>query len=329
MQQVAIFAAYEDLHALTVARRLVDLGADPIVVNTAALGTGWRVNFYSEDGGRKFSLREPATGSEICFETLAGVWLRRTPPIEIDPAVAQAEIRSFCQDEFVELLLGAMYLFPNVINHPAADRAANRKALQLATARELGFNVPPTLISNDADGIRDFVRSCPNGAVFKILSNTRFQFTETRVFEESHWPLLEATRFAPTIFQTRIKPREHLRVTVVDDDLFVANLRTTKLEAMWDWRLDRDCSITPGTLNAADSERVLAMQRRFGLRYGALDFIVDEDGDTWFLENNPGGQFLFVEIHAGLPISEAIARSLLRPATSSPNPAYAASPAFE
>jgi hypothetical protein len=53
------------------------------------------------------------------------------------------------------------------------------------------------------------------------------------------------------------------------------------------------------------------LMRRLGLRYGALDFIVDRDGTAFFLENNPGGQFLFAEIHANLPISAAIADALI------------------
>jgi glutathione synthase/RimK-type ligase-like ATP-grasp enzyme len=33
----------------------------------------------------------------------------------------------------------------------------------------------------------------------------------------------------------------------------------------------------------------------YGLQYGAIDLIVTPDGRHVFLENNPGGQFLFVE----------------------------------
>ena len=47
-----------------------------------------------------------------------------------------------------------------------------------------------------------------------------------------------------------------------------------------------------------------------GLRYAALDFIVDAEGEAWFLTSDPGGEFLSAEIQAGLPISDAVAGAL-------------------
>lgn len=47
-----------------------------------------------------------------------------------------------------------------------------------------------------------------------------------------------------------------------------------------------------------------------GLRYGAFDFRVDRDGAPWFLECNPEGQYLWIEIETGLAISRAIAFAL-------------------
>lgn len=57
-----------------------------------------------------------------------------------------------------------------------------------------------------------------------------------------------------------------------------------------------------------------------GLAYAAFDFAEDTDGIWWFLECNQGGQFGFVELETGQPVSEAVARWLsqvpahLRPA---------------
>lgn len=47
-----------------------------------------------------------------------------------------------------------------------------------------------------------------------------------------------------------------------------------------------------------------------GLRFGALDFIVDPDGQWWFLEINPNGQWAWIEDEIGLPISSALADAL-------------------
>jgi glutathione synthase/RimK-type ligase-like ATP-grasp enzyme len=49
----------------------------------------------------------------------------------------------------------------------------------------------------------------------------------------------------------------------------------------------------------------------FGLNYGAIDIIVTTDDRYVFLEVNPVGEFFWLELYAGLPISHAIADLLL------------------
>jgi hypothetical protein len=47
-----------------------------------------------------------------------------------------------------------------------------------------------------------------------------------------------------------------------------------------------------------------------GLNFGALDLIEDTSGKIWFIENNAGGQWAYVEQATGLPIGKAIAELL-------------------
>ncbi|WP_329091666.1 hypothetical protein [Streptosporangium sp. NBC_01469] len=50
--------------------------------------------------------------------------------------------------------------------------------------------------------------------------------------------------------------------------------------------------------------------RDLGLRFGALNFVVDHEGRYWFLEVNPCGQWDWNQAATGLPISDAIADEL-------------------
>jgi hypothetical protein len=59
---------------------------------------------------------------------------------------------------------------------------------------------------------------------------------------------------------------------------------------------------------------VRALLARLRLRYGALDFSVDERGQWWFLEVNPSGQWLWLDERLHLGIAEAIADALTKPA---------------
>ena len=49
---------------------------------------------------------------------------------------------------------------------------------------------------------------------------------------------------------------------------------------------------------------------RLNLRYGAIDFICDQQGELWFLEINPNGQWAWIENLTGYPIAAAIADEL-------------------
>ena len=49
-----------------------------------------------------------------------------------------------------------------------------------------------------------------------------------------------------------------------------------------------------------------------GLVYGAMDFIVTPQLEFVFLENNPFGQYLWLEIETGVPLTEAMCDLLQR-----------------
>ena len=54
----------------------------------------------------------------------------------------------------------------------------------------------------------------------------------------------------------------------------------------------------------------MALVRRLGLRYGAIDLILTPEGDYVFLEINPNGQWQWIEEPTGLPITSALCDEL-------------------
>ena len=73
-------------------------------------------------------------------------------------------------------------------------------------------------------------------------------------------------------------------------------------------------AITLFTRSAMDGglpEEIADKCRRYlqhmGLNFGCFDFIVTPDGEYVFLECNPNGQWLWVELATGLKIADAIA----------------------
>jgi hypothetical protein len=306
---ILVIAEPHDIHARVVARQLELRGVDHAVANAADFPQRLHMSAHYDGGRLAVSMKN---GSAILDrDDVDAVWMRRFRAHEISPTIADDAVAAFAYQEARDLFLGWIASVRDVINPRNAEWQAELKPFQLFAAQEVGLRIPRTLISNAAQEIRDFVGTLDGEAIFKVMSPTQFQFTATTVFEERHLPLLAAADLAPTIFQERIRAKRHLRITVVDDETFTASIEPLREEALLDWRLDRDPKMEPFALPASVEQGIQALRRRLGLRYGAIDMILDENGEYVFLEINPGGQFLFVEIHLGLPISAAIADALV------------------
>lgn len=55
------------------------------------------------------------------------------------------------------------------------------------------------------------------------------------------------------------------------------------------------------------AEKCVRLLKELGLGFGAIDMLVDSAGEYWFLENDPNGQWAYVEQATGQPIGKAIA----------------------
>ncbi len=318
---VVIVSSPADVHALAVVAAVDDAGGEAVLFDTSRYPASIDVALSYGHGGSTIGVGPlPAAGDAaseagmpaVAWPDVSGIWYRRFQPFGVPDAVRDQEVRNFCVNECREVFFSLLEMSPNVINRPSADAVAGRKPYQLARAAALGLDVPETLITNDPDKARQFWLDLDGEVIFKILSNTRTQFTQTRALGAAEIDQLPALRYAPAIFQRKLEPANHLRVTVVDQHVFAARLTTTRPEARYDWRLDRDVSIEAAGLSAATAGKIRTLMDDLGLRYGAIDFVVTADGREWFLEVNPSGQFLFVEIETGQPISRTIAESLLK-----------------
>jgi hypothetical protein len=305
---VIIMSPLNDVHSLAVQSRLIQqLGKEATIIDAADYPGRWNIDMFvgSENG---FTLSSDE--SVISSDQIEGLWLRRVQPPAISDEVITSEARSFCQSETRDFITGFLATFPNVVNKRDSEYISSKKPYQLRVAADIGLRVPDTLISTNPSMIRSFYDRHVGNVIFKVLTPTKFQFTETRLLEREFLDYLDSAVFAPTIFQERVKARIHLRITVVDREIFCASVEPTRPHALLDWRLDRAPIIRATTVPDEVAEKLIMLCDALNLRYGAIDVILSEDGEYTFLEINPGGQFLFVEIQTGQPISLAIAKSL-------------------
>ncbi len=241
------------------------------------------------------------------------VWWRRPRRPEAPAALDAGQQRLF-DGEWRHAIDGLVQAVPGFwVNDPARDEAARMKLLQLEAARRAGLPVPRTLVTSSLAEARRFLAGCRRGAVVKSLSSFKEGGLTRRTGPRD--PALPARLAAgPAILQERVDGLD-VRVTAVGRRLFAvatdarAGGNPDDVRADW-WKAV--ASSRPIELPAALARRLLALQRRLGLAYGAIDLRRRRDGGWAFLEVNPAGQWLQFEAATGLPITASLAALLAR-----------------
>jgi hypothetical protein len=109
---------------------------------------------------------------------ISAVWYRRPAPPKLASDLP-ASTAVWARSEAREALLGVWRTLDAVwVNHPYCNRVAESKLNQLQLARELGFEVPATLVSNDRDAVREFMADHPGGVICKPLQDGRVPIDE-------------------------------------------------------------------------------------------------------------------------------------------------------
>jgi glutathione synthase/RimK-type ligase-like ATP-grasp enzyme len=247
------------------------------------------------------------------------VWLKASRmPGTAAPPIRDPVVREFVDQDCSAFLSSAWdFLGARCVpGPPSAMMAGQLKAPQLRRAAALGFEIPRTSFTNDPDAFLALHRERSGKIVTKVtgsllvrrqIGEEFFRYTEpvtTRDVAFAH-----AISYCPIIVQAYVPKRLELRITVVGDEVFAAEIHSQQSNhTRHDWRR-YDLRLTPHRIHElprATAERCRRLVESLGLRYGAIDLILTPDGRYVFLEINPGGQYLWIEQATGLPISEAL-----------------------
>lgn len=292
-----------DLHSIEVALALEARGAEPLLWFGADFPTLLAGSIEVRDGRTGWELRGldlPQAGPPF-----DGVWLRRpTAPVlpgSLHPAdrpVAEREVREFVSGLYQLAAPGAFWV------NPLASRGrAESKPVQLAEAARLGFAVPPTLLSNDPQRIREFLGELRGRAIYKPFYPAGWEGEATTAvlgtseIEDEDLPPDEILRATPGIFQARVEKAYELRVTAFGGFLAAARIDS---QAIPEARIDSRAGgprlpMRPVELPPAVERRCFELMARLGIVFGCFDFAVTPEGEHVFFEVNPAGQFLWVE----------------------------------
>lgn len=309
-KRVLIVTNSYDLHADLVSARLSAMGAAPFRLNLDAFPKDFDVTFSFADGRWSGGLMHLPTRDALPIEEIGAVWMRKKADFSYRSGELLPQEKAYADGEMEHILFSMLYALDCYwMSHPLAVRGASWKGEQLLRAARMGFDVPPSIVTNRRADLEAFRHAVGGDLVFKTLSSPILAADEvaaedriaghlsTTLITEDDEALLEAVAELPSFFQPNVPKAYELRVTVIGDRVFAA-----KIHSQADPRTAIDCrDMSAEILYEAEvppaevSRRCLEFVHSYGLTYGAIDLIVTPEGRYVFLENNPVGQFLFVE----------------------------------
>lgn len=324
---IFIITNKEDVHPTPVIEYLTQKGYPVFRLNTETLLTDYELNWWCDGKEEDFRIKNIRNGLEVYGHDINSVWERRPElPTELMfdncPEIDKHNLGE--AGGFLSFLL--YYLGDRFsIGHHLYDRRAASKMWQLKIAQELGMKVPATCFSNRKTDIVSFASNYEYIALKPIEADSlwldneeEYVFYNRKVKTTSLFDQPE-TAFSQTVsyVQEYIEKSFELRITVVCDECFACKIDSQSMDediGKVDWRQGYDYGLRHEVFKIPDSIQSFCKRflSRMHLNFGSFDFIVTPQNDYVFLECNPNGQWLWIELKTGMKISAAIAEALIK-----------------
>lgn len=247
--------------------------------------------------GIRFS-KENLLVLEKKFEIYDSSLFWRIPKIEIQEVNEINEFEIFNFNKFINYYIEFLSQSSNsMVKHPYSSQAEN-KLIQHKLAHTLGFKVPKTFIGNDKSEVLDWF---DDKVIFKPLqshgvgNNSFIGPTIINRQELSELTILSL----PGIFQNFIEKKYEVRIALWVNDYASCKIDQKSGDYGFDWRVWPKDEFHIELFTPPDSliSRCRKMLQCLNLNFGVFDFIKGKDGNLYFLEVNPAGSYLFIELY--------------------------------
>jgi glutathione synthase/RimK-type ligase-like ATP-grasp enzyme len=318
-----IITSKRDNHVDPVAGHLDATGVPWVRLNTEDFATNVSLSISPADNAAVLTIRD--SGKIVDLREVRAVWFRKPEPASVSHFALQGEALDYVEAELNEVLFGLYALLRDAtwINNPFTTRIAHRKLLQLKVANDVGFATPRTLVTNDPQAAVAFGEALGTDLAIKslgaisVMERSEKGIRQYGIFTR-RISLADLQRVEnkilhmPTLLQEFVEKQYELRITCVGRQIFACRIESRGRDLPADdYRFDTE-NVEHTAYECPELHPPLrAYMEAFALNFGCFDVLIAKNGQAYFLECNPNGQWLWVEKMTGLPISRAIAEELL------------------
>jgi ATP-GRASP peptide maturase of grasp-with-spasm system len=260
----------------------------------------------------------------IFFKDIKIVWFRKFGFLKTyeDEFGKNTDLVKYLYSEFnvlkniiFDLLKEKEWLF-NRNNMPSKLRV-----LEIATKYKL--KIPETVITSSKIKLSVFLDNNNNSILSKSLGDGKniefkgdiFSFYTKRINSIDGLD----DKFSPSVFQKYIDKLYELRIFYLDGSFFsMVIFSQTNPKTIDDFRNYDDQNpnrYEPYNLPKTIEVKLNKMMRKLGLNTGSIDMIKAKDGNYYFLEVNPSGQFGMTSVPCNYPLHELVANYLISKST--------------
>ena len=325
---VFIFTNKNDIHPTNVIKHLASWGVPVFRLNTECLLTDYQFKWWCDENGCDFYIRNIKNNLEVYGHEITAVWERRAmTPKHLPITHRERSINKYNREEAHGFLSFLRYYMRDIysIGSIVEDRPAESKMLQLAVAKSIGAKVPDTCYANYKSAFENLCSKHEMLSLKTINNDSIFVEGEKEyVFYSQKCKSADLMKQAPEAFsqtacylQNYIDKKYELRITVCCNDIVACKIDSQiqgETTGKIDWRQGYDYNLRQEIVEIPDSVKELCLSylKRMKLNFGCFDFIVTPDDEYIFLECNPNGQWLWIELETGFDISEIVARNLTK-----------------
>jgi|CXWK01.1.fsa_nt_gi hypothetical protein len=292
-----IVGSEADLHVQAVIEVCQESGTRPVLIDAESLGTS------------SWELRGPSLKLRMNERQIGGAgWLRRLAPPESHSGLTIGSQKAAEAASRLALLVALSSAPIDWLTDYWTLMRAENKLIQYRAAACVDVPVPQFEVVSSPESIS---ASLGDQFVVKPLGTGEYR-TESDTFavhsnvidrsDQRLYGLVEA----PFLIQRLVEATRHLRVVTVGDQAWSAALDAEGVPV--DWRLDlRAHESWLPVQEPAVERKALNLSRALGLGFTSQDWIVDLEGEAWFIDGNPAGQWLFLPPEVCDPVTAALA----------------------
>ncbi|GAA4163029.1 hypothetical protein GCM10022217_31480 [Chryseobacterium ginsenosidimutans] len=257
-------------------------------------------------------------GNTVNSKEIKAVWHRKAWGITVPGELDESYTRIFLK-EYSGLRYNLFTILQDVpwINPlENENKIDGNKMFQLKIAQKNNLTIPKTIFSNDAEKITAFFRENCNGrmvaklhgAIAKSMGGENM--LSTNIIDENSLENISDIEYCPMIFQPYINKEYELRIVCLDGEFFTGKINNSENV---DWRIAHgDYFWAEYNLPENIKANLSSMMKEMGLYIGAIDMIKGKDGNYYFLEVNPQGEWGMLQKELNFPIAEKIADNLIK-----------------